>query len=575
MRANELNQWQEAIYRVTINWQRLYSWLGQYKWELLLVMLITGAAAFIRIYRLAEIPPGLHGDEAWTGLDALRILDEGWIGPYIGSALGQPTGPLYFTALVFALFDESIFTLRLSMAILSIATIPLAYLLFRTGFGLPVALIATSALTFSYWHLHFSRIAFMVISMPLIATLAAVATLWAMRTNRKWPWFLAGLALGAGMYSYGVYGVFVLSMAVVLVVRLVLYRHQWQELVSHYALTGLGFVLIALPLIQFIVTEPGPYFSHTQRVALFGDPQYIESDDKAGVLAQRAVDGATLLFRHPPVDGSDASGGRGALHPVLAALAYLGLAIALYRWRSPPHLLSAVAVLFGLGLIVFTAVNAGDMRRSQIGIPFVYGLAGIGAVEILALTRRFLGEKGHRLALAGAAAILVIVFASEVRYYFGEFPEQGHARWVFASDILQSVEVAQQLNGSGPIFFYSGRMSFEHESIRFLYPQVPGIDRSEEFGDFSLERLHSGPVTYVLLPPYHEALDELREMYPDGEEIIRHDQGGAISFAVYHLEDERSEDIESHLTSIEKALESIRRDLEAIRNELNQGARVE
>ena len=117
------------------HWHRLQAWLALHRWELLLVLLCTGVAAFLRIYRLADLPPGLHGDEAWTGLDALRIIDEGWIGPYVGSALGQPTGPLYFTAFVFKLSHASLFTLRLSMAILGVATVPLAYLLFRVGFG--------------------------------------------------------------------------------------------------------------------------------------------------------------------------------------------------------------------------------------------------------------------------------------------------------------------------------------------------------------------------------------------------------------------------------------------------------
>ena len=87
-----------AIDKLDAYWQGLESWVARYRWEILLVVLCTGVAAFLRVYRLAELPPGLHGDEALTGLDALRILDEGWIGPYVGSALGQPTGPLYFTA---------------------------------------------------------------------------------------------------------------------------------------------------------------------------------------------------------------------------------------------------------------------------------------------------------------------------------------------------------------------------------------------------------------------------------------------------------------------------------------------
>ena len=128
-------------------------------------MLLTIAAGVLRLYRVTELPGGLHGDEALTGLDALRVVREGWIGPYVGSALGQTTGPLYFTALVFALSKPTTFTLHLSMALFGIATVPAAYFLMRVGFGRWVALFAVIALTFSYWHLFYSRAAFMLISM--------------------------------------------------------------------------------------------------------------------------------------------------------------------------------------------------------------------------------------------------------------------------------------------------------------------------------------------------------------------------------------------------------------------------
>ena len=79
--------------------------LAQNRYELVFVAALTLVAAFLRVYNLTGLPEGLHGDEAVTGLDALRVMREGWIGPYVGSALGQPTGPLYFTAFIFMLSD--------------------------------------------------------------------------------------------------------------------------------------------------------------------------------------------------------------------------------------------------------------------------------------------------------------------------------------------------------------------------------------------------------------------------------------------------------------------------------------
>ena len=160
------------------NWQWsrqfLRAWTFRNRWELIAVLLLTAVAAFLRVYRLTEIPAGFHGDEAWTGIEGLRILKEGWIGPYTTSAMGQATGPFYLTALLIWLLDASRFSVRLSMGLFGIATIPAAHLLLRLGFGRWVALFGTTALTVSYWHLHFSRLGFGLISLAFVGTVAAV-----------------------------------------------------------------------------------------------------------------------------------------------------------------------------------------------------------------------------------------------------------------------------------------------------------------------------------------------------------------------------------------------------------------
>ena len=376
-------RWETPLPQWDMSWEYLRSWIARHRWELLLVALLTGVAAFLRLYRLADLPPGLHGDEAWTGLDALRILDEGWIGPYVGSALGQPTGPLYFTALIFKLSDVSLFTLRLSIALFGIVTVPLAYFMFRLGFGHWVAVFGTVALTFSYWHIHFSRTAFMVISMPMIITLAAIAAFWAMRSTRKTPWFLTGLVLGVGMYTYNGYPGFLVAASVLFAVHFAVLRGRWRHYLLRYVLLALGFVLAALPMIHLAAQSPGFYLSHARHVSVARDPGFLAADsfeEKVGFVAKRAWHAATLLIRHTDIDYTDATGGRGALNPLLALLAYLGLAVSLAKWRSPPHLLSAIAVLTAMGIIVIGSVNWGEMRRSMVALPFLYGLAGLASV---------------------------------------------------------------------------------------------------------------------------------------------------------------------------------------------------
>ena len=139
------------------------------------------------------------------------------------------------------------------------------------------------------------------------------------------------------------------------------------------------------------------------------------------------------------------------------------------------------------------------------------------------------------MASAGAAAILVVAVAWNGWYYFGYLVRQDHVDWVFASDLVAGLNAAHRFEDPGRIYFYAPRWGYNYETRRFLYPDTPGVDRSREFGEFSLERLDPGPVTYLLLPPYAKEVEALKGLYPEGVAIEElNDRGGRL-FSVFHL----------------------------------------
>lgn len=159
----------------------------------------------MRFWNLGRIPAGLHGDEAWTGLDARRVLSQGWIGPYVGSALGQPTGPVYAVAGLFLFLPDEVATIRLAMAIFGVLGIAFTYLAIREYEGPVAAGFAALLLTGSVWHLHASRIGMMFVS----CSTALMAGVWlqavAILRGTVASFALAGLVAGLGVYSYNAY----------------------------------------------------------------------------------------------------------------------------------------------------------------------------------------------------------------------------------------------------------------------------------------------------------------------------------------------------------------------------------
>lgn len=511
-------------------------WAFRHRWEMSAVVLLTAMAALLRIYRLADYPAGFHGDEAWSGLEALRILEEGWIGIHSGSALGQAAGTFYVTALLILLFDASIFTVRLSMALFGIATVPAAYLLFRIGFGRVAASFAATALAVSHWHLHMSRVTFPVVALPFACTVAALALILAMRSRSRLTWPVAGGLLGLAPYTYFAYPSFFVAVFAVLAVYLFLQRDQLQPTLLSLALFSIGLVVALIPVISTTISSPTVQTGRMGQVWVFRSHEFPQGEaltEQVSFLARRTWDSLTLFMRNPRVDGTDGSGGKGAVDAGIAVLAYVGLAVSVRRWRSPPYLLALLAVLGALSVLVVTDPSTGTLRRSITAIPWVFGLAGVGVVSVANVIRSAFGQSG-RLAVAGAL-ILVLMAGSfwNLRYYFDELAKSRQLDWAFASDHVEALESAHTFADPGTIYFYSSRWAFDYESIRFLYPDSPGTDRSDEFGTFDLTKMDDGPVTYVLIGHYAREIDRLEQLYPGGDTIV--DSDPRLRFIVYHL----------------------------------------
>jgi 4-amino-4-deoxy-L-arabinose transferase-like glycosyltransferase len=109
-----------------------------------------------------------------------------------------PYGQHFF----FDLWGHNLTGLRLLSALIGALTVPALYLLARALFDRPTALVAAALLATFPAHLHYSRLGMNNIADPLFGTLALALLGWAMRTQRRTGYALAGLCLGLTQYFY-------------------------------------------------------------------------------------------------------------------------------------------------------------------------------------------------------------------------------------------------------------------------------------------------------------------------------------------------------------------------------------
>ena len=186
---------------------------------LFVLIAIIILAAWLRLYQLPLLPPGLNFDEAGNGVAALDILKGT---PRLWWRIGGGKEPLwpYMIALSTLLLGNIPLALRLPATLVGILTVAASYPLLRVLFpgrrGQILGLLTALGLAVSSWHLHFSRLGFRAILLPLLSTLvfyflwrglgrwqSAQPLAWSHRRGpASFDLILSALFMALAMYAY-------------------------------------------------------------------------------------------------------------------------------------------------------------------------------------------------------------------------------------------------------------------------------------------------------------------------------------------------------------------------------------
>ena len=516
------------------NWRaparRAMRWLNEHRLDLAILVALAAIAGSVRLPMLTDIPDGLHGDEAWTGIDAVRVLEEGWIGPYVTSALGQASGPIYVAAPFVGLFGETVFSIRLASAVMGIATVLVAYLAFRVMFDRTVAVFAAVLLALGVWHLHYSRLAFPVIAWPLLELLTLLFLFLAIKSGRWLHYALAGLFAGAGVYTYNAYPVFALPVALFvgwIAVGLALARERRLELLRRYGarvalMLGVA-LLVALPMMRYVTDSNNEYFNHQETISLFEQDEWKEAGtwDRAELLQDKAWDFYQAAFWSGDPDEADGAGQQAMVDRVSLVLLIAGTLALIYRWRRPASIAILLLVLFvPLGTVVTVQ---GTYRQTLGVVPFLALLAAIPLALWWQQSARFVPHLRYA-SYAVIVGVVGLISFLNLSFYFDDFANSELARTTFSPELTETAEFIGDLPDGDVVYFYSDRWSFEYEVFRYLAADRTGEDRSTVFGEFSLEADPRQNVAYVFMDPYKERLSDATGRYAGGTEV---DGGGA------------------------------------------------
>ena len=524
-------------------------------WDVAAVVVIGLVAWLLRGVDLSGIPRGLHGDEAATGLEARRILDEGWIGVYTGAAGGNPTGAYYLAAPLLRVVDDPVVAVRLLSAVAGTLGVLALYVLARRNLGFGSAVVAASTLAVSEWHLQFSRTGFVTGTWPTIVLLGAIALMEAIRTRRWGWWVAAGAVLASGVYVYNGHAPFMLVLAVfvagallgwrgvAVAACLVALRAPWPlavgasvaaaallstsrrlrervTLVDAAAFAGAS-LLVLRGMIDFARAHHQDYFGRSEQLSVFRSDAWRARTglvDQAAFLLGRYRDFWDQLAFHPRTNGVDLSGITPPVPEITLLICLAGLIIALVRRPNPLVVLAALVVAAAPMTAVATDMT---LRRSLVIAPFLALLGAVGVVEVARLASR----RGRLPAIAAGLALAGLLAASGERNlddFFGKTVDAGPVRHDFAAELREAADYMDALPPDAYVYLDTDRWVIDNEVIRLIAPDVRGENRSTVWGGtgtYEVDRAKGAPV-FVLLGDSTEKLPELQALYPGGRVVV-------------------------------------------------------
>lgn len=454
---------------------------------------VIALAVLTRLWRVTEYPPvdAFAFEEFQTGGMAYQVLREGAL-------------PLEFPltnilpALSFGAFGMSSFALRAPFLLSGIAAPLLLFLGLRRLVSLPAAWAAAALLASSRWPAAAARFADEIFFPISIVALSFWLLVRAVQRERQTSAVALALVSGDLFYAYSGYRPFPViawTSAVLL---------AWRGARRGALPPRLGGCLAILTAVWFAMLGPGVVSTVAQRNEVFLEPfarhaavrQWLTPDARslAGRFreaASNAAHGAAAFVTEGDPIASVNIPGDPMVDRVTAAVLFLALLGAVWRWRDPWRATTLAAVLMPFGAMAVIVTNVNVSRYFVLLVP-LFALVGFLVDD--------LGRMGvPRAWVRGAALLLVAVVAALNLRDLQRLIDDPMVRESFAvpeNTVLAAIHAAPA-GARAVLLTKEGSNAFEPSDYRWYTTHLTGA-RPESLAEaFAVSAQETRPVVWV------------------------------------------------------------------------------
>ena len=504
-------------------------WAGFSRTEFGALLGLLLVAALVRGLALGSAPANLGGDEGTQLLAGLRLVERPMGNPFATGWYSVPTLSFVGYGLAMRVFGATIAGGRAFSAIVGTLTVLTTFLLGRALGGRRAGWIAALVVTFSAYHIHFSRLASNQILDPFIGTLA-IGLLWVALDSRRLAdegisaaWGLSGIAAGLGWYAY--FG----ARWVTLLIALIL---GWRALAEHRFLVrhrrGLlmfaaAWSVVVLPLLGWYTVHPAALYERYYAVSIFTSgwltsAMGITGKSAARLLLEQFWKSATAFVLTPdPTFWYYPQ--RPLVDFVTAALFLVGMVAAFVRAHWPSRGLTLIWFWSALLMAWVLTENPPSSQRGLLLVPAValFVAWGVDALERVLARHR-------QIVQIGLISLMSMMAALNLSFYFGVYTPRrtyGNPTSEIATEFARFA-LANPLPGcagasagacDGMVYFFGPPVLYwDYGGLAFLLRDQRGVDVMPG----ELPRDVISPARFVFVPGRAAELDAVMAMYPQG-----------------------------------------------------------
>jgi hypothetical protein len=425
-------------------------------WERMALALILLMAAFLRLYRLDSVPPGLTHDEADTGYFVASVYQGA--PSQVKTPYGYAYQPftMYSGALFMALFGPRDLALRLHSTFFGMVLLLFTYLWTRRWFGVATGLGSAALVAVSFWTVCDSRFALNSAPAPALFT-GAVYFLWRAMDDgggkrRWWAWGLFVLLLGGSLYTYeaalAATAAFGLLFAYLAFVDRPRFRRHGLWLAGALAVVGL---LVAPHLLDPAVWGRTNTLSGPVRAATQGDFRPLLGNF-ISTLGSFSFSGDSFVTYNLP--------GRPIFDPIVSMFFYGGIALCLRRWRNPVYAFTLIWIAMGIVPSLLLGEWTSTLHSKAAEAP-ILALPALCAAEVgRCVAARF----SHRWASVFVTGCVIWLTAVAAFTGYDYFVRWGQAPETRAAYFHNLVAISDYLNDT----VYSGSVALSSP-----FPDLP------------------------------------------------------------------------------------------------------